>query len=512
MAVATIGSSFERLPGPNISEINGFIASLMKKRTRENCVVWDLVHDVEVSLDAVLRGLSQRVRIRGMRDDFEGFSPLHVLAIQGKLEILTEAIRISNKVKRVFQLFRESAPEKRGASFFPGQRSVLHLLALGGHNKYFGLEQDEYEGTPKDIARIVGEKKGSAFCGKWKINGPHVPAVDLLKIWVGCRPTKEFRELVANNRVQLFGLRSLPGGVFRVAQRGEVLGFAAYATRDIPENCIVGTYQGVFDPTAFSITLAEVPDAMQINSEFFPKRHTEGEYFSGMFDAEMYCSEEAFINDHVPPSISFISELARNGLMIQTRCLTLRPIKRGEFVGASYANHPMRITRDYFESSEMILERRALIQNLTKKKDGERLSRYEVFGLQSIISTPQLIFRWLKSGDLALDDLEKILRRYLMLGMNDLTTEYVSQFFIGIPKLKERDFFDLFLRQWIDPILNSRGLLIANNQDHMFRALGMAFMNLIICDKEYIEANRISFKVQRVDATNFSCEISTVAL
>lgn len=497
------------LDGPNIATINAYLANLMGNRREDNFVIWDLVHGVALSEIDILRNLSQRVRNDSMRDDFEGFSPLHVLALQGKIKTLGEVLRVRNKVKSAFAMYRPDRDCRLTDPFFVGNRTELHLLALGGYNKWFGEKVDEYEGSAKDIARIVGEKKGEPFCGKWIISATHIDALNLLKIWISCKPTNQFVEGVAVNRAQFRKLGVIKDDVLAVAKLPGGLGFAAYATRDIPANCVVGTYQGVFNPTAFSIFLEESHGYIhQQEAGRFEKEHVKGEYFSTMVDGETYCSEEAFINDRVPPSIMFMTELARNGLIAQTRCRTLRAIKKGEFIGTSYANHEMRMRKDYIETPDAIRERNALIVSLLEKQHPSKLFIYERCGINAIVATPQLLFRWLKSKEITLDQIEHILRLYIMLGLNETKDQFAKAFLSVIPKLKETGCLDIFLTNWIDPILEEKKLLTAMNQDFMFTGLAYACMELQANSWKHMLEHRISLDIKKLDAINFRCEIS----
>ncbi|MBM3192762.1 MAG: hypothetical protein FJZ59_00825 [Chlamydiae bacterium] len=87
----------------------------MRERCEDNFVIWDLVHGVAISEIEISRNMRQRVKLDFMRDDFEGFSPLHVLALQGRVKILCETLRLRNKIKECFALVRGG--EKRREIF-----------------------------------------------------------------------------------------------------------------------------------------------------------------------------------------------------------------------------------------------------------------------------------------------------------------------------------------------------------------------------------------------------------
>jgi hypothetical protein len=48
------------LQGPNMGEINAFVASLMRERCEDNFVIWDLVHGVAISEIEISRNMRQR--------------------------------------------------------------------------------------------------------------------------------------------------------------------------------------------------------------------------------------------------------------------------------------------------------------------------------------------------------------------------------------------------------------------------------------------------------------------
>lgn len=500
------------LQGPNISHIEGFIASLMEERNEKNFIIWDLVHGVAISQIVILRNMHQRVKSDFMRDDFEGFSPLHVLALQGRVRIVLEAISLRNKIKEIFAMFRGERREE-SSSFFVGNRTLLHLLALGGHNKCLGLERDEYDGTAKDIAKIVSGKCGNPFADRRIIPHTHMDALDLLKIWTCFRPGLDFQRNRARNVLQLGQFRPIQRDVLGVARLSESLGFGAYATEDLPRGHIIGTYKGVFNPFALDCFLEENPTYLiQKSGSIFLKPDRSTEYFADIVDGKTYCSKEAFINDAVPPSLVFIGEVGVGGLPFRTRCVTLRDIRKGEFLGACYASHQMRMRADYIEMPEAISERNAFIRGLERKRDLSELSIYERNGVNAVVATPQLVFRWLKSGEVSFSQIENIFRLYLQLGLNNEVDLYAAAFLLMAKKLKDPKFATYFFQNWIDPILTNEDLVVSNNQDFMYKGLATACMELVNAELAFAETFRIQLNITRLDESRHQCEIKILSV
>jgi hypothetical protein len=484
----------------------------MRERCEDNFVIWDLVHGVAISEIEISRNMRQRVKLDFMRDDFEGFSPLHVLALQGRVKILSETLRLRNKIKECFALVRGGRREER-SSFFVGNRTFLHLLALGGHNRCLGSEIDEYGGSARDIAKIVSKKRGEFMGGRWLISHTHIDSLELLKIWISFRPERSFEETAARTKLVSGQYSPIKGDTLGVARVSGSLGFAAYARENLPQGRTLGIYKGLFNPIAFNSFLKEhLGLLVQKKSAIFPKVTDSTEYFSDMVDAKTFCSKEAFINDSVPPSVLFIAELAEKGLPFQTRCVTLRDIRKGEFLGAFYACHQMRMREDYVEIPEAISVRDAFIRGIQTKRDLSELCTYEKSGLNAVVATPQLVFRWLKSGAVSLSQIENIFRLYLQLRLNNEADAYATAFLLVIRKLKEPEFLTYFFQNWIDPILTNKDLIVSNNQDFMYKGLAVACMELVDAEILYAKTRGISLDITRVDESTHQCEVGVVCL
>jgi hypothetical protein len=295
LEVAPIRAHHPLILGPSTTEVNLFVASLMKERNEDNFVIWDLVHGVEVLATTIFENINQAVRVSSMRDDFKGLTPLHVLALQGKIDQINEL--------RVLVL------EKIGG------RGLLHFMALGGHIRHEGVraylahsgeniarDLDEYSGSALDIAKIVEEKKATLVLGKFHICESHIPAVDLLKIWLMVRPEEPFLKRVREDREFEKGVifSGKPEDAIELRETSGELGVEALASKDISFREEVSFYVGLFSASAMFSSLSDLCLIKKEAKSYFREEEINYENCDGIVDATEVCNKSVFINDGLP--------------------------------------------------------------------------------------------------------------------------------------------------------------------------------------------------------------------
>ena len=439
-AGASVGMGGEEhvLPGPKEGEIDALLCTFIGERGEGNSVLYDLAHRTEVGVDVIKAGIRQRAAFPGMRGDIDGLSPLHILALQGKVTVLN-ALR----------------PAKFGSL---GGRGVFHFLALRGKlHPSADDKKDEYGGTARDIYNLVKRKEGVPMCaGMYQIEGAHIPATELLKIWFMAKPLPLFDEVRTSVEKFVSSLRQIEGAI--VFGRSEIgLGIEARAARDIPRETIFEKYIGEFASGAFCGTLRqadliEFPAQNEIYSG--SEWQTEDEsYFDGVVDAKKFGGPGAFINDGLPNAI-FILTPGVDGAPFLSKLMSVRDIRRGEALSVCYQEHPVRLLPEYIEPEEAKEERRKVIEALVTKSSFKSLNRYETSALGWIISTPYLLFRWIKNGEITKDQLQNLLGLAAELEIEESPKSvYIDVLNTLIPDLNEVQ-FSAFVNQWVEPVLS----------------------------------------------------------
>ncbi len=460
------------LSGPDLGELNGLMCRWVGERTARNSVVYDLAHGVELAVEGIRAGLGERIRFSGMRRDFRGLSPLHILAIQGKIELLKALLpAVIEKV---------------------GGRSLLHFAALGGHLRTAMLplmpfdcspkEQDEYGGTPGNIDTLVKEQRCQSFHGKWKVSGTHIPAQELLKLWLGAAPRSVYIAQKEMCKKIMSGITICAGDVIEVSCAPEKgLGSQALAKINIAAFTSICRYEGLFHGPAFfdfATRLEEKP--IVADPALFSERREGGttEYWDNIVDGELFCNDAVFINDGIP-NLLYLQEYGVAGKPCITHCVTTRAVKAGETLRTFYNNHQVRFMPGYIEQGDAKKERVKFIRDIEAKSPASSLTLYEKQCLSWILASPYLCARWISLGEISLNTLNHLFQLgSFAVDEGSAQQNYMNSF--EPFKLFGSEVDVAIAKQWIGPVLAKNFIEMGiTNLDVIYSGIALALNELV---------------------------------
>jgi hypothetical protein len=458
--------------GPNQEKIDEVIYSWIGTvKTPQNDVIFDLAHRIDCSKEDLIRGLSQWIHVDGMRTDTKGLSLIHLLALQGRLEIL-EGIEFID-------------PPSIGG------RSVGHFLALAGHIgkresiRYLiersiheiGIE-DEYGGTELNIDRLVSRKVCRPMATKYEIPSTHVPSEELLKIWMGTSPKEEFYEGLESSRLIYDRLVSseIKDSSLELCPQDR-LGIGLRAKKDIPAGAKFLNYDGVYNYLSFLRNAKQSKNFMHFASWIDnPERrsnHSDLRYLDGMCDASFFSSKMAHINDGLMPNVSFLQSMNYKGLAFSSYCVAIKPIKAGEFLKVRYDNHPVRIATEYVENEIELKERISFLKTLARLPKDFELSLAHKEATINYFATPYVFFDDLIKKRFSKDLFVQIVLKGIQNSYISETYPYLTSVFSVVSFLRDED-IPLFFQNWILPIFKDKILLCLENPQLLYVGIQLA--------------------------------------
>lgn len=359
--------------------------------------------------------------------DGEAIPPLHCQALFGR-------VREMNLVDR--EALNHRGPRGNTPLHFAaltGQLLAIDALLSSGANPAL-LNEDG--GTYADIFELTASKITRNVKGYRAVSTPHIPAIELLRIWCLCRPNpmSKARKLLPSRVI--INPDELQVKVHPIA--GRTLHGSIKSTE------LVGPYIGQH---MGSRVLIEEKTEIYVGREdsfaqHFPRSKKVSHYMLGSFDAEPWGNEVALAADggdgyflevkayRGMPSASFL-EVTRD---VCNRAVT---VDYGE-------SHSVARLPDYVHFSEDA-DRVTLEKMLTQP---DLINKTDIYWCEWLLSRPAIIERWLADGTLSIDNLKTL---------HQFTTDAVFQPFAEFLKLLEPKHHLLaikFFRHFINVVLN----------------------------------------------------------
>jgi hypothetical protein len=468
----SIRGSSALIHGPNQDKIDAVLYSWIgAEKTPENDVIFDVAHRVDRTKEDLVRGLSQKIFVKGMRPDTEGLTLVHLLALQGRLEVL-EGVEFSD-------------PPRIGG------RTIGHFLALSGHlgkreSIRYLIEKsiheigtkDEYGGTELNIHRLVGRKECKPMGRKYEIPSSHVPSEELLKIWMGTSPKEEFYKGVECCKLIYDKLVSseVEGGCFELSPEDR-LGIGLRAKKDIPEGAKFLNYDGVYNFLPFVRNAMQSRNFMHL-APWVDTRESRPEqsdlrYLDGMCDASFFSSKMAHINDGLMPNVSFLQSMNYKGLAFSSYCVAIKPIKAGEFLKVRYDNHPIRLATEYVENEIELKLRISFLKTLTRLPKGFKLSLAHQEAIINYFGTPYVLFDDLIKQRFSKDLFIQIVLKGVEYSYVSEIYPYLTSLFAVVSFLRDKD-IPLFFQNWILPIFKDKTLVRLENPQLLYVGIQLA--------------------------------------
>jgi|GEM_PF-3917253 len=454
----------------------------MGERREDNFVIWDLVHGVDVSVKGIIQNIAQRVRVSSMREDFRGLTSLHVLALQGRIEVINESgMPLLEKV---------------------GGRGLLHFMALGGHIRHDAVlryvelsreslsdDLDEYNGSALDIQNFVEEKMDPPIFSVGRIRLDVISKVDLLKIWLMIRPCETFLKQMEECR--------------KFEQK---IGLEVFASEEIYQFHQICSYLG----TIFSYDMLPFLEKdLKINSDvssYFPKTETpiifdmsESQSFdaskvSPSLDESIFFKTSQFINNGMP-NIFVFNSLGVKGFPVVFRYAPLKPVLEEEVskdpIHDKINMDKWRIFWIYkvLKETKQIMARK-LIEGFSCNTPNykENVDKLNLF-LQ-----PKMLFKQLKNKE---ENPARLRDIYFELRRNFIFSPIVSlymelmEIFLGMPELN----IELIIKNWIEV-----ALIFAESREENYEItlyLLVEIFKLImshISDVEFLRSNSVEME------------------
>jgi hypothetical protein len=481
-AIASHVAAEDPLPfieGPNSALIDNLLIKWVgRRRSRDNDCIFDLVHRVEISTSEILRGMNQRIYFHGMREDVDGLTPLHVLALQGRIGLI---LPLDIKEPKTI-----------------GGRTIGHFFALAGHlgnrdsiqfliqktSFDFG-SKDEYGGTEFNIAKLVEKKELRQMAGKYELSHTHIPAHELLKIWMGTSPKSEFASgLEACKYLASTLIRSTEkDSSFEIAEE-EGIGFGVRATKNIAEGAKFLSYIGHYHPNPFKRNALQEENFMHfapwLEEGFGIGSRESLDYMDGVVDASKYSSKMAHINDGLYPNVTFIQTMNEHGVPFSSVCAALRPIKAGEFLKVRYDSHPIRKSKMYYESEKDLAERVEVLKSISRTDSRALISSAWKEALLTWVSSPYAIFNDVMNERFSLAQLKGIFE-------NITASPYINETYFypeslsKILSLLKKEHIPIFIENWINPVLNNELLQRLPNPQVLYLGIAIACQKFLDC-------------------------------